>query len=187
MNPFRQKVDELVNKAKQLHDHERETSLESVEVVGELLRRNASGYLLISTEDLARRIGLTPNQFWKRAQAARVLERFPAFREQVAQGDTSVTSLAFVAPRITDANSLIFLKEVRGKSSRQVRELVGKVDFAGNSLPTGARRKLDNSLNRALDVAASRGRCLTRDALLSEALGMWLDEWEDVPSSKKEA
>ncbi len=186
MNPFRQKIDELVNKAKHLHDHERETSLESVELVGELLRRNAPGYLLVSTEDLARRVGLTPNQFWKRAQAARVLERFPAFREQVVQGDTSVTSLAFVAPRITEANSRVFLKEIRGKSSRQVQEIVGKVDFSGRSLLTGARRQVDDSLTRAMDVAASCGRRLTRDALLSEALGMWLDEWEDRPSSKKE-
>ncbi len=187
MNPFRHYVDKLVNQAKLLHAREREISLESVDIVGELLRRNAAGCLWLSSEDLGRRIGLTPNQFWKRTQAARLLDRFPAFREQVVSGETSITALTIIAPRITCANARIFLEGIRGKSGREVRELVGKVDFAGNSLQSRTRRDVDELIDRAMKAADCRGRTLTRDALLKEALGFWLEEWEDAPSLRKDA
>lgn len=45
MNPFKQRVVELTDQAQTLHTRERTISLESVELVGELERRNASGYL----------------------------------------------------------------------------------------------------------------------------------------------
>ncbi len=187
MNPFRQNVDKLVDQAKSLHAREREITLESVDIVGELLRRNASGYLLLSSEDLARRIGLTPNQFWKRTQVARLLERFPAFREQVVKSETSITNLTIVAPRLTPANFRIFFDGIRGKSGRQVRELVGKVDFAGYSLQSCTQRDVDELVDRAMKAASCRGRTLSRDALLKEALGFWLEEWEEDPSLKNEA
>ncbi len=186
MNPFRQEVERLVDQARLLHARERDISLESVELVGELLRSNASGYLWLSSEGLARRIGLTSNQFWKRAQAARVLERFPAFREQVANGETSITTLTLIAPRLTEANAPIYLDGIRGKTGSEVRELVGKLDIARRSLHTISRQEIDAMVDRALKAAHSRGRPLSRDALLKEALNLWLDEWAEPPSLKKE-
>ncbi len=102
-------------------------------------------------------------------------------------GETSITTLTIIAPRITGANARIFLEGIRGKSGREVRELVGKVDFAGNSLQSRTRRDVDELIDRAMKAADFRGRTLTRDALLKEALDFWLDEWEDSSSLRKDA
>lgn len=179
MNPFRQKIEELADQAKNLHERERETSLESHDLVAELLRRNAGGYLFLDTPTLAKRIGLSPDQFMKRSQAAKVVQRFPAFRELLESGQTTVSNLRLIAPRVTEANARYFLEAIRGKSARQVARLVKGIDVDGRSLMSKDRRQADALTDRALEVARSRGRLLTRDALVREALEHWLLEWDE--------
>lgn len=166
MNPFRQKIDQLVESAKAHHACERDASLASVDLVRALLRANAACYLVVSSEELAKRIGLSPNQFWKRA---------------------TVTNLALVAPRLTPANAKYFLERMRYKRVGEVKKLVGRVAPDGTSLISKPRRTLEDQIDQALKIATSRGRSLTRDNLLSEAIGYWLDEWSAAPSLEKDA
>ncbi len=178
MNPFRLKIEELADRAKSHHDRERGDTLESVDFVGELIRLNASGYLGLDTRQLAKRVGLTPDQFLKRAQAARVLRRFPAFRVLLAEGQTSLSNLRLIAPRLTEANRAYFLENVRGRSARQVARLVKGIDPSGRTLISKDKRQLDALLDRAFEIARTRGRPLSRNTLLKEALQHWLAEWE---------
>lgn len=48
-----------------LHTKERRISIESVIIVGKLDSRNAAVNTGMGSEDFARFIGLTPNQYWK--------------------------------------------------------------------------------------------------------------------------
>lgn len=175
MNPFRQRVEDLADRARELHIKEHSISLESVDLVGALEKYNASGYLMLGCEDLAKRIGLTKNQFWKRAQVARLLRYFPAFRDLVTSGSTTVSNLALVAPHVSQATAARFLAELPGKSQHQVSLLL-----------SGQRAQETSALDRALAVANLRGRRLTKSELIAEALNMWLNEWESAPSLKKE-
>ncbi len=182
MNPFRKHVEELVEKAVKIHTREASISLDSVDIVGELERRNAGGYLLLDTKALARRIGLSPSQFWKRAQAARTLRRFPALRELAMNGRTSVSNIGLIAPKVTPANLKIILAELPGKSGREVKEFLTEISFAGRLPTAGTKGQEKDLLSHALAAAATRGRPASKRQLLNEALTLWLDEW-DYPAS----
>ena len=183
MNPFKQRVIELADKAKELHTREKTISLESVDLVGELQKRNASGYLMLMTRDVAKRVGLSPSQYWKRAQAARVFSYFPKVRDLVLASEISVTNVALIAPHLSSANLDVVLSGVRCKTSREVKDWVARVDFNGKV--SQAASKKASLLTRVMKVAQARGRCLSRRELLDEALELWLMEWEEPTSSTK--
>ncbi len=116
MIDVRQELRELTQKAKDLHTKERQITLESVALVGELERRNAAVNMYMTSEKFAEFIGLTPNQYWKRAQAARVIRFFPIALEMVKVGETQVSHLALISPKITQANADILLAGIKNKS-----------------------------------------------------------------------
>jgi hypothetical protein len=124
----------LVEDAKKIHAQERRISLESVLLVGELDRHNAAVNMGMHSEIFARFIGLTPNQFWKRAQAARVIRLFPQTREMVEAGETEVSCLALIAPRITQANADVMLEQIKNKSRREVQGLLSRITATGELL-----------------------------------------------------
>src|ERR1043165_3552368 len=104
MPDFLKNAEELADKARDLHRREKRITLESVDIIGEMDRRNVGGYLLLNTGALAKRVELSEDQFLKRRQAARVLWEYPQFRSLVEAGEISISSLAVIAARVTPAN-----------------------------------------------------------------------------------
>ena len=124
MNEFDQRLKDLIERACKLHVEEKNCKLESVYVVGELVAMHAPVRFGMPTEKFAALIGLTISQYWKRAQAARVIRYFPKTLAMVQAGEIPVGHLSMIASRITQANASILLTGIRGKSKREVEQLL---------------------------------------------------------------
>ncbi len=68
--------------------------------------------------------GLAESSALKRIQAAKLGNRFPFLFEQIALGNYSLSALGRLAPFINNANAEILFHEAKGKSVRQVEEIL---------------------------------------------------------------
>ena len=100
-------------------------------IVGWLYQYNAQVNLNISEKAYLQRLGLSKDQNYTRAMAARVMGRFPEYKESYRNGEVGHSALAMVAPKITDANQAVILEHIRGKTKRQTRCFLSKVDCHG--------------------------------------------------------
>ena len=208
MYDVRQELQEIVEETKQLHTRERSITLESVSLIGELERRNAAVNLSMTSAQFAVHIGLTPNQYWKRAQAARLIRFHPEAQMLLESGETPVSHLALIAPKITQANSELLLDGIKHKSKREVALLLSRITPEGDLLPVEATFELrvtltesqGELLERAREVLSHSGRIPSLPEILVKALEDLLDKRdplrkaerakaraENSPSSEKEA
>ena len=191
----------LIDIAKILHAEERNISLLSVRLVGILDEVNGPGRCWLSREGFAWYIGLTPNTYWKRAQAWRVLCRFPEIGEMVEKGEACVSHVAMLSAKITASNAQVLIEGLKNKSTREVRDFVATVNADGSIKPAGESMveiKLRLSLadakliERAREVLAHSG-LRTTGALPSEedvvvaALNLLLDRKDPVRKAERAA
>jgi hypothetical protein len=170
----------LANRAKAMHRKDRLISLASVTLIGELERHNVAVNMNMTSQQFAAYVELTPNQYWKRAQAARVIHFFPRALAMVQAGETQVSHLALLAPKITEANSDLLLAGIKGKSKREVEELLSRVTLDGRCLDkepvVELKIKLSKSqlqvLQRARQAFSASGHALS----LPEVMVMALDD-----------
>jgi hypothetical protein len=147
----------LYKRTKETVAREREINLEVVLLIGCLEVKNAAVNLGIGKrEDLACCLGLTPNMYWKRAQAGRVLLRHPEFIDLIMEGKTHVSHIAILAPKLTEANKSVFLDEIEGKSERELRE------FAASVNPDGSRKEVEPTIDVKLSLSKSQLELLER-------------------------
>ena len=203
-----QELLEIIEETKQLHTRERSVTLESVSLIGALERRNAAVNLSMTSAQFAVHIGLTPNQYWKRAQAARLIRFHPEAQKLLESGETQVSHLALIAPKITQANSELLLDGIKHKSKREVALLLSRITPEGDLLPVEATFELrvtltesqGELLDRAREVLSHSGRMPSLPEILVKALEDLLDKRdplrkaerakaraENSPSSEKEA
>jgi hypothetical protein len=183
MDDIRKRLRDLVDQARELHLRERQITLESVRIIGELQRYNAHVNLVMTQEQFAARIGLTPNQLWKRAQAARVIRYYPRVEDLVRNGEACISTVALLAPAITDANADLLLSGIKGKSKRDVRAFVSRVTPDGKLLAREGdvelRLTLTESeaavLDRAREVLSAGGHVPSNKEILLAALDALLD------------
>lgn len=114
-----------------------------------------------------------------------MLACFPKVRDLIVAGETSISNVALIAPRVTPANLETLLAGIRGKTSREVKDFVTKVACDGTVDDSNPGHSPASLIDRALRAAAATGRRLSRQALIDEALELWLLEWGDSSSSKK--
>ena len=153
------KLRELFKRTRETIARERHINLEVVLLIGCLEAENAAVNLGIGKrEDLAKRLGLTANQYWKRAQAGRVLFRHPEFIDLITKGETHVSHIAILASKITAANKEVFLKEICGKSEREIRELAASVNKDGSRIEIEPTIDIKLSLTKAQLALLERAR-----------------------------
>ena len=191
----------LIDAAKILHAEERNISLLSVRLVGMLEEVNGPGRCWLSREGFAWYIGLTPNTYWKRAQAWRVLRRFPEISEMVEKGETCVSHVAMLSAKITTSNAQVLIEGLKNKSTRELRDFVATVNADGSVKPAAESMveiKLRLSLadakliERAREVLAHSG-LKTTGAVPSEedvvvaALNLLLDRKDPARKAERAA
>jgi hypothetical protein len=173
---------------------EKEITLEITLLIGMLDRMNAAVNLRIGKrEDLAKELGLTPNQYWKRAQAGRVFINFPEFIEMVLEGKTHISHIALLAPKITQANCEIFMKEIPGMSDREVRRLVASVrnDGSRDMIASTMDLKLTLTmeelkfLDRAREVLSMDGHVPADEEVFVKALKDLIDKRDPVKKAER--
>ncbi|MPY89088.1 MAG: hypothetical protein GEU99_14315 [Luteitalea sp.] len=87
-------------------------------------------------------LGLSESATYKRITAARAAQRFPMILERLAAGDVTLTTIRLLAPHLTQANHVALLAEVRHCSTREVEQVVARlqprpaVPSAVRKLPT---------------------------------------------------
>jgi len=158
MYDIREELLEIVEETKQLHTRDRSITLESVSLIGELERRNAAVNLSMTSEQFAVHIGLTANQYWKRAQAARLIRFHPDAQKLLESGETQVSHLALIAPKITQANSELLLDGIKHKSKREVALLLSRITPDGDLLPAETTFELRMTLTESQGDLLDRAR-----------------------------
>ena len=157
---------DMVRKAQWLHQKERTMTLESIDLVGALDRRNAAVNLGMTSENFARCIGLSPSVFWKRAQVARVITRFPKACELLDSGATELSQLSMAASTLTDANSELVFAGLKNRSKREVESFLSRVISDGRLREAEGEVELRirltetemKMLDRAREVLAAGGK-----------------------------
>lgn len=195
MYDVRKELRDLADKAKDLHLKERLISIESVMLVGELERRNAAVNMNMTSERFAAYVELTANQYWKRAQAARVIRFFPKALEMAKAGETQVSHLALISPKITQANAELLLAGIKGKSKREVEGLLSCVTLDGRLLDkepeVELRLKLTKSqlevLDRAREVLSHGGHVPSLPEIMIKALDDLLNKRDPLRKAERAA
>ena len=93
-----------------------------------------------------KRLGFSESEAWYRICAARTARRFPVVFELLERREVHLTAIALVAKHLTEENHLELLAEVRGKTKRQILEVLVQrfpkanvvSSFRRLPLPTGA-------------------------------------------------
>ena len=193
MIDVREELRDLVCKAQSLHKRERAITLESIDLVGSFDRRNAAVNLGMSSEDFARLIGLSPSVFWKRAQVARVITRFPKARELLDSGVTEVSQLSLAASKITEANSELILAALKHRSKREVEAFLSRVTPDGRLREQEGEVELKirlsetqlKTLDRAREVLAAGGKVPALAEIFLTALGDLLTRRDPLAKAER--
>jgi hypothetical protein len=190
----RVQLKQMIDTARRLHHTERRMTLESVKLVGILVSWNAAVNANMSTDTFAWHIGLTPDMFYKRAQAGRAIRRFPELQDMVERGDASISHLAMVAPHITNANAEVVCAGIRRKSTREVRKFLACLNPDGTLKPEDEtshdlRLTLNSKqlrlLERAQEVLSFGGKIPDVEDILEQALERLLDQKDPLRQAER--
>src|SRR6185312_2803156 len=102
--------------------------------IGELDRLRCETELGLSVEQFVQLIGLTPNVYFKRLKAARMICAFPKVLEMLKAGETSVSQVSLLHAKLTEANVDLVLDGIRNKSKREVVQFLSRVTLDGRML-----------------------------------------------------
>jgi hypothetical protein len=100
----------------------------------------------------------TANQYWKRAQAARLIRFHPDAQKLLESGETQVSHLALIAPKITQANSELLLDVIKHKSKKEVALLLSRITPDGDLLPAETTFELRMTLTESQVELLDRAR-----------------------------
>jgi 5-methylcytosine-specific restriction endonuclease McrA len=121
---------EFTSRLKALLDDERQTLVEFLLLLGEVDRERH--YLQLgypgSWEFVRRALGQTETMTHYRLTAARLLARFPQAVELLRGGQLCMTTLATLAPVLTEENCGVVLAEAMGKSKVEVQKIKAQLD-----------------------------------------------------------
>jgi hypothetical protein len=82
---------------------------------------------------------LSPDAAYNRIEVARVVRRFPAILELLADGSIHVTAARLLAPHLTAENHRSVLESAKGKTTKEVAEIVARL-APRPDVPTSIRR-----------------------------------------------
>lgn len=72
------------------------------------------------------RLGYSEDGATKRVRVARLVQRFPQVLDELASGEVHLTGLFLLSGHLTEDNAEQLLAEARGKSKRQLEELIAR-------------------------------------------------------------
>ena len=92
------------------------------------------GYTSLN-EYLTEQFGMSKQQAFMRAAVARVIHEHPGLLDMLERGETHLSHLATIAPRLTPANSPILYNAAATMTKRELEAFVPKVACDGSILP----------------------------------------------------
>jgi 5-methylcytosine-specific restriction endonuclease McrA len=186
-------IRETFAKARLALRREKRLATDNTLLIGWLYQLNAAVNLNMSEREFLSELGLTRDQYYNRAMAARVLRLFPDYRKAYEAGEVGLSVLALVQSKISEANSRVILENIRGKSKREARCFLAKVDRNGRVYDHEASLEITftlkesdlEKLEEARSVLSARGRVPTNGELLAVALDDLLERRDPVRRAKR--
>jgi hypothetical protein len=193
MTDIRIEIRETFEKACELHRKEKQLAYESVMVIGRLQYLNAAVNLWMTDEEYFLKLGLTPDMYYKRCQAAAAILLFPKLGEMLKNGETYIAQLAMVSSKITEANSEIIIENLAGKSKRDLQMFLASIDKDGNPCddePTIEVKirltKLElELLSRARDILSSHGKNVSDKDAIVVSLGAIIETRDPMKKAER--
>ena len=101
---LKEKLQALVTEARKIHSQERDVLIDSLRVIAKLAYWRAELYRGGKHEHVAKKIGLTPDQYFKRLRVAKLAGRFPQAIQHLRDGKACTSHLALIGDKMTEAN-----------------------------------------------------------------------------------
>jgi len=138
---------ELVARLPTLVQAERRAMADVIEHLVEMERRRL--YLTLAVSSLYRycieRLGYAEDAALKRHRVARLALRLPQVLDELRAGTMHLTGLFLLSTHFTEDNAALLLSEARGKSRRQLEELIARwfprPDVPPSLTPVGLQKK----------------------------------------------
>ncbi len=176
MTPIQEAILKIFNEAKKVLQNEKEETIRSVQLIGQLDRDNAVVNLgILNMDKFIAALGISRKKYYTRVYADRIIRQYPELLKMWRDGDTNLSCIALLHPKITEANSEKVLTAMKGKSKKDLEFFLSTVDFSGESIPreetietriTFTRSEFEK-IERAKDVLAAAGHTPdTKEAIL---------------------
>jgi hypothetical protein len=168
----------IFSEAQQIIKKEKTINIEAILIIGKLKDLNAGPNLNYFESQYIEALGLTPDQYYKRLAAYNAMKVEPALLKMLENGETHVSHLAIIGPRITEANSAVIVERLKGMSKRDVQFMMSGIDPDGQSVevePTiETRLKLNAAqleiLDRAKTVLSAQGKTPSLEEVVMMAM-----------------
>ena len=186
---------ELIAKLKFLVAEEKKNIAAQIVLLKEVRKRKMAlemGYSNL-LEFCVGELGLTRDQALKRSQAATAVEKEPVFLDMLKKGETSVSSLCLIAPKLTEKTQEEIRAFVPGKTKREVEAFVStlKRDGTREDRPQTIKVVLDvepeilEKLQRARKLLKKNKAHVSNEDILKEALELLLDKKDPVRKAER--
>jgi hypothetical protein len=152
-----EKLRELVTEARKIHSEERCVLIDSLRVIARLAYWRAELYMGGKHEHVAQKIGLTPDQYFKRLRVAKLASRFPQALEHLRDGKTCLSHLALIGDKMTEANERVIWDNILDKGRRDVEGFLRRVQPDGT-----VKQQSDEMITLQITVTAAQEALIHR-------------------------
>ncbi len=136
-------------------------------------------------------LGLSHNKACKRVAAARIARFYPELLTMLENGEVSVSVLALLPPKLTEANYELVIEGIKNRSKREAELFLSTISLDGEQLPDEPRvevkilcpQEVFHKLERAKEILAPGGQ--TWADVLDEALEAFLEKNDPLRKAER--
>ena len=146
-------------------------------------------------EYLASEFGLTRNQAYKRAAAAKIISNFPSLMAHLRGGQLTLSHLVVLSGSLTKANYEVIIPKTLNASIEQTKKTVASTDAEGNKrnmeplrpLPLNLSAETRAKLARVRELLASLPQGCSGEDAVDTALELYLEKHDPIAKAKRVA
>lgn len=173
---------------------EKSVALESIRYIGLIETYNIPANFCLTREQFAeQKLGLSPGQYFKRAQVARLASIHPEVWDLLEKGELSVAVAVQLAAKMTCANKDMILENIPGMTKREAEGFLSRVTADGDLIDkepeVEVRLTLKQSevelLHRAREILAAGGHVPSDGEITVKALQDLLKKRDPAEKAKR--
>jgi hypothetical protein len=147
-------------------------------------------------EALAKKIGLTPDQYFKRLRVAKLSWYFPKVLDYLKEGKICLSHAALLLPKMTQANEQVIWDNILGKGRREVEDFLRRVQGDGTVKPKSdemitltltVTTDQEAMIHRLTEVLSARGQAPSTTEAILTAVDKLLSQRDQLRRAAKMA